>query len=67
MILAVLRFHVEAILQVFKVLSFSFCLVVQLTALSVLIFVGHVSGLNSMATLVAVDTLIFNSDARPGS
>lgn len=67
MILSKLRFHVEAILQLIKVLSLSFCLVVQLTALSVLVFVSHKPRLSSMLPLVAIDALIFNSNARSGS
>lgn len=67
MILSKLRFHVEAILQLIKVLSLSFCLVVQLTALSVLVFVSHKPRLSSMLPLVAIDALIFNSNARSRS
>jgi hypothetical protein len=63
MILSKLRFHIEAILQVIKVLSLSFCLIVQLTALCVLVFVSHKPRLGSVLPLMAIDAVIFNSDA----
>jgi len=62
--LSVLRFHVEAVLQVFKLLYSSLSLVVDLTTLSVLVFVNQVSRLNFMSTLMSIDTLIFDSNAR---
>lgn len=67
MVLTKLRSHVKAVLQVIKVLSLSFCLVVQLTALSVFVFVGCEPWLSSMLPLVTIDALIFNSNARSGS
>lgn len=67
MILAKLRFHVKAILQVIKVLSMSLCLVVQLTALSIFVLVGHKPRLCSMLPLVAIDALIFYSYAGSSS
>ena len=67
MVLTKLRSHVEAVLQVIKVLSLSFCLVVQLTTLSVFVFVRRKAWLSSMLPSVAIDALIFNSNARSGS
>ena len=65
-ILTKLRFHVEAVLQVLEVLPMSFGLVVQLTALGILVFVSCQPWLWSMLSLVTVDALIFDSDARSG-
>ena len=64
MVLSKLRFHVEAVLQVFELLYSSFGLVVDLTTLSVLILVDHQPRLDFMSTLVPIDTLIFNSNTR---
>ena len=64
MVLSKLRFHVEAVLQVFELLYSSFGLVVDLTTLSVLILVDHKPRLDLMSTLVPIDTLIFNSNTR---